>query len=195
MAALVYEYPVDHLVRRFKFHNDLACGQLLAEQLVRAVKQKLGQSALGQGALEQGGLEQSGLEQSGLEQSRLKINSAKPELLIPVPLHFFRRCKRGFNQAEFIANQLQQQCGIPLQRHLLRRINHTSAQSGLDRKARQKNLRDAFRCKPLNGAHVALVDDVLTTSATLQECSRVIKKAGAGRISVWVAARVPAPVH
>lgn len=185
MAALVYEYPVDHLVRRFKFHNDLACGQLLAEELVHAVKQRLGQSALGQGALEPG----------GLEQGRLKINSAKPELLIPVPLHFFRRCKRGFNQAEFIANQLQRQCGIPVQRHLLRRINHTSAQSGLNRKARQKNLRDAFRCKPLNGAHVALVDDVLTTGATLQECSRVIKRAGAGQVSVWVAARVPAPVR
>jgi len=185
VAALVYEYPVDHLVRRFKFHNDLACGQLLAEELVYAVKYRQALCALGQGEW----------EQNGLEQSRLKTSSEKPELLIPVPLHFLRRCKRGFNQAEFIASQLQRQCGIPVQRHLLRRINHTSAQSGLDRKTRQKNLRNAFRCKPLNGAHVALVDDVLTTGATLQECSRVIKKAGAGRISVWVAARVPAPAH
>jgi ComF family protein len=115
--------------------------------------------------------------------------------LIPVPLHFLRRCKRGFNQAELIAAELQRHCGIPVRRHLLRRISHTSAQSGLDRKTRQKNLRDAFRCTPLHGAHVALIDDVLTTGATLQECGRIVKKAGAGRISVWVAARVPAPVQ
>jgi ComF family protein len=189
VAALVYEYPVDHLVRRFKFHNDLACGQMLADELVHAVKRKL----------EQGRSDQNKPERNTVNPdtpgSCSESCSGRPEVLIPVPLHFFRRCKRGFNQAEMIAAELQQQCDIPMQRQLLRRINHTSAQSGLDRKTRQKNLRDAFRCKPLNGAHVALVDDVLTTGATLQECSRVIKKAGAGRISVWVAARVPAPAR
>ncbi len=190
VAALVYEYPIDHLVRRFKFHNDLACGQLLAEELLRAVKLRLAQSEMDQGTLGQ-----SGPEQGSLIQGKQKAHSERPELLIPVPLHFFRRCKRGFNQAELIAAELQRGCGIPVQRHLLRRIHHTSAQSGLDRKTRQKNLRNAFLCKPLNGEHVALVDDVLTTGATLQECSRVIKQAGAGRISVWVAARVPSPVH
>jgi ComF family protein len=180
IAALVYEYPVDHLVWQFKFHKNLACGQLLAEELVRAVKQRLGQNTD---------------DDHTLGVATMGPGCEKPDLLIPVPLHFFRRCKRGFNQAELIAAELQQQCGIPVQRHLLSRVSHTSAQSGLDRKTRQKNLQGAFRCSPLHGAHVALIDDVLTTGATLQECSRMIKKAGASRVSVWVAARVPAPVH
>jgi ComF family protein len=185
VAALVYEYPVDHVVRRFKFHKDLACGQLLADELVRAVKLRLSDIPPGQQTT----------EQNTAGQIAVDTCSEKPELLIPVPLHFFRHCKRGFNQAEMIAAELHRQCGITVERQLLRRISHTSAQSGLDRKTRQKNLRNAFHCKPLKGVHVALVDDVLTTGATLQECSRVIKKAGARHVSVWVAARVPAPAH
>lgn len=167
IAALVFEYPVDHLVRHFKFHKDMTCGQLLAVELVRAVAQNFAMHG--------------------------HTPDQKPDLLIPVPLHFLRRCWRGFNQAELLATQLQLATGIPIQRNLLRRISHTPAQSGLDRKARQRNLRDAFHCQPLLGVHVALIDDVLTTGATLQECSRVLKRAGARRVSVWVAARVPAP--
>lgn len=167
IAALVYEYPVDHLVRHFKFHKDMSCGQLLADELARAVLLNFGQPEF--------------------------TPEQKPDWLIPVPLHFLRRCRRGFNQAELLAKELQRICGIPVQRKLLRRIAHTPAQSGLDRKARQKNLRDAFHCSSMQGAHVALVDDVLTTGATLQECASVLKRAGASRVSVWVAARVPAP--
>ena len=167
IAALVYEYPVDHLVRHFKFHKDMCCGQLLADELARAVVLNFGRPEFTPGQ--------------------------KPDLLIPVPLHFLRRCRRGFNQAEVLAKELQRACGIPVRHKLLRRITHTPAQSGLDRQARQKNLQDAFHCLPLQGVHVALVDDVLTTGATLQECARVLKRAGASRVSVWVAARVPAP--
>lgn len=167
IAALVYEYPVDHLVRHFKFHKDLSCGQLLADELSRAVSVSFGLA--------------------GISPDQI------PETLIPVPLHFLRRCRRGFNQAEFLAAELQRVCGVPMQRKLLRRITHTPAQSGLGRKARQNNLRDAFHCPPLQFGHVALVDDVLTTGATLQECARVLKRAGASTVSVWVAARVPAP--
>jgi ComF family protein len=168
VAALVYEYPMDHLARRFKFHRDMVSGQMLAEELVRAVKLRLSKPAISQ-------------------------NGGIPELLIPVPLHIWRRCKRGFNQAEVIATELHKQCGIPLRCNLLRRVKPTAAQSGLDRKTRLKNLRKAFHCVPLQGAHVALVDDVLTTGATLQECTHVLKRAGAREVSVWVAARVPAP--
>jgi ComF family protein len=167
IAALVYEYPVDHLVRHFKFHKDMCCGQLLADELSRAVM---------------------------LSFDRPEFTpQQKPDLLIPVPLHFLRRCRRGFNQAEVLATELQRVCGIPVMRKLLRRRVHTPAQSGLERKARQKNLRDAFQCGRLPGSHVALIDDVLTTGATLAECTRVLKRAGAHRVSVWVAARVPAP--
>ncbi len=167
LAALIYQYPVDHLVRRFKFHKDLACGRLLAEELARAVKARMADKL-----------------PDHLDQL--------PDLLVPVPLHFLRRWKRAYNQAELIAFEVQRQCRIPLNRNVLKRVQATVAQSGLDRKARLKNLRNAFRCLPLHGAHVALVDDVLTTGATLQECTRVLKQAGARKVSVWVAARVPA---
>ena len=70
---------------------------------------------------------------------------------------------------------------------------YTPAQSGLDRKARRKNLRGAFRAGDVDGMHIALVDDVLTTGTTLQECSLTLKRAGARRVSAWVAARVPNP--
>jgi ComF family protein len=157
IAALVYEYPVDHLVRNFKFHKDLACGQLLAEELVRAVED---------------------------QRTPAPDAPARPDL---------RHCQRGFNQAELLAEELHQVCGIRLERRLLRRTHATPAQSGLDRKSRQRNLKGAFSCAPLTGQHIALIDDVLTTGATLQECSRVLKQAGASQVSVWVAARVPAP--
>lgn len=170
VAAMVYEYPIDHLVRRFKFQRNMVCGQLLANELVRTVKA------------------------SWLDSGEAEAN-ALPDLLIPVPLHFWRRCRRGFNQAEMIALELQRHCGIPMRCDLLRRINATAAQSGLDRQTRLKNLRNAFQCAPLQGAHVALVDDVLTTGATLQECSAVLKRAGAKKVTVWVAARVPSPAH
>lgn len=167
VAALVYEYPVDHLVRRFKFHKDLACGRLLAEELARAVRARMADTLPNH-------------------------TDQQPDLLIPVPLHFLRRWKRAYNQAELIALEVQRQCRIPMDRSALKRVQATAAQSGLDRKSRLKNLRNAFCCLPLYGAHVALVDDVLTTGATLQECTRVLKLGGARKVSVWVAARVPA---
>jgi len=168
VAGLVYEYPIDHLVRRFKFHRNMVCGQLLANELVRAVR-------------------------NGLTSPGSSMQNRQPDIVVPVPLHFWRRCKRGFNQAEVLALELQKHCGLHLRRDLLRRVTATAAQSGLDRKTRLKNLRNAFQCHALGGAHVALVDDVLTTGATLQECSSVLKRAGASEVTVWVAARVPAP--
>jgi ComF family protein len=164
VAALVYEYPIDQLVQNFKFHRDTASGQLLAEELARAVMAKIRADA-----------------------------GDSADLIIPVPLHFLRQFRRGFNQAEMLASVIGKHCGIPIGSKLLQRRTYTTAQSGLSRKARRKNLRHAFNCPPIKAGHVALVDDVLTTGTTLQECSRVLKAAGAHKVSVWVAARVPAP--
>jgi predicted amidophosphoribosyltransferase len=79
---------------------------------------------------------------------------------------------------------------IPVLVHKLRRKKKTSAQSGLDRKERRKNVHEAFSCRPLGNAKVALVDDVLTTGTTLTACTRAVRAAGASQVSVWVAARV-----
>lgn len=118
-----------------------------------------------------------------------------PDQLVPVPLHSLRMFKRGFNQAYEVASYAGRVLDIPLLTGALRRRRNTQAQSGLSRKERRKNVQGAFHwhgsAKP--GRHVALVDDVMTTGTTLTECARILKKAGAKRVDVWVAARaIPA---
>ena len=119
----------------------------------------------------------------------------RPDILIPVPLHHLRMLKRGFNQAYELAGHIGRSLDIPVLAGSLRRHKSTKAQSGLNRKQRRKNVRGAFywhgRRKP--GLHVALVDDVMTTGTTVTECARVLKKAGAERVDVWVAARASPP--
>ena len=116
-----------------------------------------------------------------------------PEALIPVPLHFLRRFRRGFNQSEFLARQLGKHLRIPVLVDALRRTRRTSAQSGLGRGARRENILGAFSCGGVEQRRIALVDDVLTTGTTLAECTRVLKRAGTVEVVVWVAARVPEP--
>ena len=118
-----------------------------------------------------------------------------PDVLIPVPLHNFRMIKRGFNQACELGNHVSKVLGIPMATSSLRRRRHTKAQSGLSRKQRRKNVRGAFYWhspdKPAR--HVALIDDVMTTGTTVTECARVLKKAGAKRVDIWIATRaIPA---
>ncbi len=112
-------------------------------------------------------------------------------MLVPVPLHRFRLIKRGFNQACELGMFIGSHLGIEVQMGSLRRNRHTRAQSGLSRKQRNKNVRGAFYWKSLQRPppHIALVDDVMTTGTTVMECARVLKKAGAKRVDVWVAAR------
>lgn len=112
-------------------------------------------------------------------------------MLVPVPLHRFRLIKRGFNQAYELARYIGATLGIEVKMESLRRNRHTSAQSGLSRKQRRKNVRGAFYWKSYQrpAPHIALVDDVMTTGTTAMECTSVLKKAGAKRVDVWVAAR------
>jgi ComF family protein len=114
-----------------------------------------------------------------------------PDALIPVPLHNLRMLKRGFNQAYEMGTYISKTLEIPLFASSLRRRRNTKAQSGLSRKQRRKNMRDAFYWYRSGSApgHVALIDDVMTTGSTVSECARVLKAAGARRVDVWVAAR------
>jgi ComF family protein len=114
-----------------------------------------------------------------------------PDLLIPVPLHWTRVLTRGYNQASEIASCLARAGGYRLRKQVLVRVRRTRTQTGLDASARRQNLRGAFkwRGKPLAGECIWLVDDVMTTGATAAECCRVLKRAGAGRVEVRVAAR------
>ena len=127
-----------------------------------------------------------------------QVTAASPGIpgqLIPVPLHWLRMMKRGFNQACELGAHASTVLGIPLLTTALRRRRNTRAQSGLDRKQRRNNVRGAFCWRPAMKpqSHIALIDDVMTTGTTVSECARVLRRAGAKRVDVWVAARaIPA---
>jgi ComF family protein len=130
-----------------------------------------------------------------LSEWAINNEAERPDMLVPVPLHKLRMIKRGFNQAYELGSYVGRLLDVPLFENALRRHRNTRAQSGLSRKQRRKNVRGAFywhgQQKP--GRHVALVDDVMTTGTTVTECAMVLKKAGAKRVDVWVAARaIPA---
>ena len=114
-----------------------------------------------------------------------------PDALVPVPLHPRRLRERGYNQAREIAGPLARMLDVPLRDGLLRRVRHTRPQSTLDADARQSNLEDAFAVTGRGRlpAHVVLVDDVMTTGATLQAAAWALREAGVHRVDAWVCAR------
>ena len=157
-AAFLYAAPLDRLLPRFKFHQDLAAGRLLSQLMAEAF-----------------------------------APLPRPQALVPVPLHRARLRRRGYDQALELARPLARALRLPLRVDVLRRIRDTSAQSQLDAAARRRNLRDAFDVR--DGAamptHVALVDDVMTTGATLHAAALALRRAGVARVDAWVCARVP----
>ena len=123
-----------------------------------------------------------------------RLRGANADLVVVPPLARSRLRERGFNQALELARPVARALGIPCASAALVRVRETQPQPGLHREERARNLRDAFRCEArVPGLHVAIVDDVLTTGATAQEIARVVKEAGAARVSVWALARTPAP--
>lgn len=113
-----------------------------------------------------------------------------PDFLLPVPLHPRRMRQRGFNQSLELARQLGRRQRIPVASKLLSRIRDTPPQHTQPAKRRRANIRGAFQVKQeLSGAHIALIDDVLTTGHTAAEIAHTLKQAGAARVEVWVAAR------
>ncbi|SEM44506.1 comF family protein [Pseudoxanthomonas sp. GM95] len=157
-AACVYGLPLDRLVPRFKFHQDLACGRLLAELMTRSL-----------------------------------ATVERPDALIPIPLHASRLRQRGYDQALELARPLGRALDLPLLERVLIRQRETAPQSELDAAARRRNLRGAFavQARDMLPAHVALVDDVMTTGATLQAAAQVLLRAGVQRVDAWVCARSP----
>lgn len=117
----------------------------------------------------------------------------RPDALVPIPLHRARLRQRGYDQALELARPLAGALAIPLLDDVLARPQATAPQSRLDAADRQRNLRGAFALRPGAAlpAHVVLVDDVMTTGATLHAAARVLRRAGVARVDAWVAARVP----
>lgn len=129
---------------------------------------------------------------AGLLIERLGELHERPDLLVPVPLHPLRLRERGFNQSVEIARRVAKPYRLPCDWRICRRIKHTKAQSALSEKQRRRNLTRAFQvCAEVAGAHLVLVDDVITTGVTVTELGKVLKKAGAKRVDVWAVARTP----
>ncbi len=113
------------------------------------------------------------------------------DVLVPVPLHPARQRERGFNQAIALAELVSAKRGIPC-KTLLERVRYTTTQTAFDRAERMENLHDAFRLRKkmnVRELSVLLIDDVLTTGATLSECARVLKNEGASTVYAATAAR------
>lgn len=131
----------------------------------------------------------AGLLASHLEQHQ----QGWPDVIITTPMYWRRNLQRGNNHSHLLAKQLQQILSLPYQPGLLRRVRATPDQKGLDAKARRHNLRGAFTVKgSVNGLHIAVVDDVITTTSTMQEMAKTLKAAGARQVDAWAIARTPA---
>jgi ComF family protein len=118
--------------------------------------------------------------------------TSRPDCIVALPLHPTRLRERGFNQSLLLARRISRHLGIPLLAHTCERIRNTPPQSSLPWKERDKNMRKAFSCKSgadVRGKHVAIVDDVMTTGASIGELARALKQAGANEVSAWVVAR------
>ncbi len=156
-AVFRYEAPLDRLLPRLKFHDDLAAGRLCADLMAEAL-----------------------------------AGAARPEAVIPLPLHRRRLRARGFDQTLELARPLARALALPLRDDLLARVRETAPQSRLDAVARRRNLKGAFAVRPgiALPAHVALIDDVMTTGATLHAAADALLRAGVARVDAWVCARV-----
>jgi ComF family protein len=167
-VAADYALPVDRLVLQLKFARQLALARLFGELLADAVLRAEGDSG-------------------GPPLSR-------PALLCPVPLGLQRLSERGFNQALEIARPLSKALGIAVHARLALRVRETRAQSSTPHGARESNMAKAFAIPDralVEGRHIGLVDDVMSSGQTLQELAATLKRHGAARVTNYVFARTP----
>ncbi|KPB74132.1 phosphoribosyltransferase family protein [Pseudomonas cannabina] len=166
IAPWLYDFPVDSLITRFKHNGKWPMGRLLAELCGHFI------------------------------QHRFDEGQPRPDCLLPVPLATKRLRQRGYNQAAMLAGWLGQQLQLPVDEQHVLRSRETTAQQGLDAKARKRNLRGAFTLRDpdwVHGKHLAVVDDVLTTGSTAEVIARLLNSAGARRVDVYCLARTPKP--
>ena len=163
VAALDYEHPWDGLITQFKFHAALDLAPALVARMLAANTHAAG---------------------------------APPQLLLPIPLSHARWRERGYNQAWELAKRLGRTLDCAVDATLLLRLRDTPHQLALPPEERAGNVRAAFAVEPLRlaevrGRRITLVDDVMTTGATVAEAARTLLQAGASEVDVWVVTRTP----
>lgn len=167
VCAHDYAFPWDRLIADFKFRGDSALAAMLSDGLLGALRAADADAGMA------------------------------VDLVVPVPLSPLRLRERGYNQAWEIARRVARALNTPTQARLLLRPAESAApQAGLARAARESNLHGAFMVDPrqrsrVQGRHVAVVDDVMTTGATFGEATRALRHAGASSVQVWAVARTP----
>jgi len=127
-----------------------------------------------------------------VEAAQFQLESGKWDCIVPVPLHPSKEREREFNQAERLAVRLSAAACIPVNRRLVRRVVATRTQTQLTRQERLRNVQGAFKMRAgqkLDGERIVLVDDVLTTGATVSACAGALRRAGAADVCVWTVAR------
>jgi ComF family protein len=165
IAAFVYAFPVDRLIQRIKYGGNIALIDWAAAALAAAVRVNLARRA----------------------------PADRPQKIAALPLALARQRQRGFNQAGEIARRVSAALAIPMFAPL-ERARAGPPQAALPWSARRRNVRGAFALRlPVQGLRIALVDDVMTTGATLAEAARVLVDAGAANVECWVVARTPLP--
>ncbi|MBI4183044.1 MAG: ComF family protein [Proteobacteria bacterium] len=118
------------------------------------------------------------------------VAKERVDLIVPMPISAQRLRARGFNQAHEIARSVGGATGIPVAAGICRKVRDTDPQAALPWKERARNVRGAFVCDAdLNGRKVAVIDDVMTTGATLNELAKNLRRAGALEVRGWVVAR------
>lgn len=167
VAAVHYAAPWSGLIARLKFQGQADLGRPLGRLLAQAVASRLAQGA-----------------------------AARPDIVLPLPVSGPRLQERGYNQSWLLARHCAQALRLPCRHDVLHRPLHTARLMTLSAEDRAMALQDAFevpvrQAATVRGRHVALVDDVLTTGATLDAASLALREAGARSISVWVLARTP----
>jgi|LSQX01.2.fsa_nt_gb competence protein ComFC len=118
-------------------------------------------------------------------------DSPKYDIIIPVPIHFRRKQQRGYNQSELLSKRLAKRLAIAFHRKVLVKSLNTPPQSSLKKGERLKNLKEAFRVnhpEMIRGKRILLVDDVMTTGSTLEQCGEALTNAGAAQVDAFVVA-------
>lgn len=156
-----YQPPLSLLVTKFKFSRVTALAALLARLIVLSWLR-----------------------------ARRDLGIVRPDLILAVPLHQRRTWHRGFNQTDLLARPLARWTGICYRPEGLRRVRAGKLQHTLNALARRRNLRGAFSIEiAVQGRHIALIDDVVTTGSTVTEITRMLMQAGAASVQIWCLCR------